>query len=237
MHGKSEKENLRKKQFCLIKLKKAMKNLTIKILSSLLIIISGIYVSAQFKTVQDSLDYELHYKKYYDCKYEPGYVLIVQKKGKVIDPAKSWKPSKEGFTMRMEAIYDLEFRDGKRYRSGVIKNITKDSLTISSTMNENCAKYEGIKYELFTYSIKDIIIARFINDRSLGIFSRKKINDDYEVFAMKVDKAKLCPAVLTFTKRNNEVKICHYYLTDQGYDILYETNGYLDYMQYPIYQQ
>lgn len=149
----------------------------------------------------------------------------------------SWKPSKEGFTMRMEAIYDLEFRDGKRYRSGVIKNITKDSLTISSTMNENCAKYEGITYELFAYSVKDIMTARFINDRSLGIFSRKKINDGYEVFAVKVNKAKLCPAVLTFPKRNNEVKVCHYYLTDQGYDILYETNGFLDHMQYPIYQQ
>lgn len=200
----------------------------------LLFIISGIYLNGQFKTVEDSLDYELHYKKYYDCKYEPGYVLVIQKKGKIIDPAKSWKPSKEGFTIRMEAIYDLEFKDGKRYRSGVIKNITKDSLTISSTMNENCAKYEGIKYELFSYALRDIRIARFINDRSLGLFSRKKIDEDYEVFALKVDKAKLCPAVLTFTKRNNEVKVCHYYLTDQGYDILYETDGYLDYMQYPV---
>lgn len=200
----------------------------------LLFIISGIYLNGQFKTVEDSLDYELHYKKYYDCKYEPGYVLVIQKKGKIIDPAKSWKPSKEGFTIRMEAIYDLEFKDGKRYRSGVIKNITKDSLTISSTMNENCAKYEGIKYELFSYALRDIRIARFINDRSLGLFSRKKIDEDYEVFALKVDKAKLCPAVLTFTKRNNEVKVCHYYLTDQGYDILYETDGYLDYMQHPV---
>ncbi|KMQ65850.1 hypothetical protein ACM46_07040 [Chryseobacterium angstadtii] len=180
------------------------------------------------------MDYELNYKKYYECKYEPGYVLIIQKKGKLIDPAKSWKPAKDGFTIRMEAIYDLEFSDGKRFRSGVIKNITKDSLTISSTMNENCAKYEGIKYEFFTYSLKDIKIARFINDRSLGIFSRKKINEDYEVFALKLNKAKLCPAVLTFPKRNNEVKVCHYYLTDQGYDILFETNGFLDYMQYPV---
>ncbi|SEM12770.1 hypothetical protein SAMN05421856_101262 [Chryseobacterium taichungense] len=214
-----------------------MKALKLKIILILLFVASGIGINGQFKTVEDSLDYELHYKKYYDCKYEPGYVLIIQKKGKIIDPAKSWKPTKEGFAIRMEAIYDLEFNDGKLYRSGVIKNITKDSLTISSTMNENCAKYEGIKYELFTYSIKDIVIARFINDRSLGIFSKKKINDAYEVFTMKVDKAKLCPAVLTFPKRNNEVKVCHYYLTDQGYDILFETNGFLDYMQYPVYWQ
>lgn len=200
----------------------------------MLCMMSGVHIHGQFKTVQDSLDYEQNYKKYYDCKYEPGYVLIIQKKGKLIYPEKSWKPTKEGFVIRMEGIYDLEFNDGKRYRSGVVKNITEDSLTISSTMNENCAKYEGIKYELFTYSVKDIKIARFINDRSLGIFSRKKINEEYDVFTMKVDKAKLCPAVLTFTKRNNEVKVCHYYLTDQGYDILYETGGFLDYMEYPV---
>ena len=212
-----------------------MTTLKLKIIFILLFVSSGIHISGQFKTVEDSLDYEVHYKKYYDCKYEPGYVLIIQKKGKIIDPAKSWKPKKEGFAIRMEGIYDLEFKDGKRYRSGVIKKITEDSLVISSTMNENCAKYEGIKYEFFNYSIKDIRMARFINDRSLGIFSKRKLHDDDEVFSLKVAKAKLCPAVLTFPKRNNEVKVCHYYLTDQGYDILYEKNGFLDYMQYPVY--
>lgn len=206
-----------------------MKNI-IKIL--LLLISNSTF--AQFESVQDSLDYMENYGKHFDCKYEPGNVLIIQKKGKKIDPSKSWKPAKDGFAIRMEGIYDLEFSDGKRYKSGVIKNITNDSITISSTMNENTAKYEGIKYEMFKYSIKDIKIARFINDRSLGLFSKKKIDENYEVFAMKVDKAKLCPAVLTFPKRNNEVKVCHYYLTSQGYDILFETNGFLDYMQYPV---
>ena len=211
-----------------------MRYLTLKSAFLLVFTILGIFANAQFATKQDSLDYELNYKKYFDCKQELGNVLVIQKKGKSINPAKSWKPTKEGFVIRMEGIYDLEFSNGKRYKSGVIKNITVDSLTISSTMNEACAKYEGIKYEFFNYAIKDIKIARFINDRSLGLFSRKKIDENYEVFAMKVDKAKLCPAVLTFPKRNNEVKVCHYYLTDQGYDILYETNGFLDYLEHPI---
>lgn len=57
-----------------------MKTPSAKFIIIVLILISGILVHGQFKTVQDSLDYELHYKKYYDCKYEPGYVLIVQKK-------------------------------------------------------------------------------------------------------------------------------------------------------------
>lgn len=188
----------------------------------------------QFKSVQDSLDYMEHYGKYFDCKYEKGNVLIVKKKNKIIDPMKSWKPTKDGFVMRIEGAYDLEFSNGKRYRTGILKKIIRDSLAITTTLNENTAKYEGIKYEIITYALKDLRIARFINDRSLGIYSKKKINDDYDIYAQEVDKAKLCPAVLTFPKKNNEVKVCPYYLTDQGYDILYETNGFVDYMQYPV---
>jgi hypothetical protein len=182
----------------------------------------------------DSIKGEAEYRKIYDCRYEPGNILIVQKKGEVIDYKKSWALSREGFVIRMEAIYDLEFADGKRFKSGVIKNITSDSITISSTMNENCAKYEGIKYEYFTYPISDLKIARFISDRSLGIYARRKLEKKFDLIVQKVDKAKFCPHLLTFTSRNNEVKVCHYYLTFQGYDLLYETNGFIDYMNYKI---
>lgn len=181
----------------------------------------------------DTIQGEAEYRKIYDCRYEPGNILVIQKKGKTLDYAKSWSLSKEGFVIRMEAIYDLEFVDGKRFKSGVIKNISTDSITISSTMNEKCAQYEGIKYELFTYPIKDIKIARFVNDRSLGFFSKRKM-ENFDLMVKKVDKAKFCPYLLTFTKRNNEVKVCHYYLTSQGYDLLFETNGFLDYMEYKI---
>lgn len=203
-----------------------------------LIIIIPVLISSllfgQFKSVQDSLDYMEHYGKHFDCRYEKGNVLIIKKKNRTLDPLKSEKPTKDGFVIRMEGAYDLEFSNGKRYRTGVVKDITKDSLSITTTLNENSAKYEGVKYETIKYPLKDLKIARFINDRSLGIYSRKKIDGDYEIYAQEVDEAKLCPAVLTFPKRNNEVKVCHYYLTDQGYDIIYESNGFIDYMQYPV---
>jgi len=205
-----------------------------KQIMSLLLFLGSASAFSQFKIVQDSLDYMETYGKYFDCRYEKGNVLIVKKKGKTIDPSKSWKPTREGFTMRVEGAYDLEFADGKRYRTGILKRITKDSISITSTMNENTAKYEGIKFETFNYAFKDLKIARFINDRSLGFYNKKKIGSDYEVYAQEVDKAKLCPAVLTFPKRNNEVKVCHYFLTDQGYDIIFETDGFIDYMEYPI---
>jgi hypothetical protein len=200
-----------------------------KILILILIVLSNNLYSQN-----DTIPGEAEYRKHYDCRYEEGNILIVQKKGKTLDYKTAWKLTDEGFVIRAEAIYDLEFSDGKRFKSGVIKNITTDSITISSTMNENCAKYEGIKYELFTYPISSIKIARFINDRSLGFFTKRKIEDKFDLIVQKVDKAKLCPAALTFPKRNNEVKVCHYYLTSQGYDILFETNGFLDYMEYPV---
>jgi hypothetical protein len=202
-----------------------------KIKFSILLLVS---ISSLSYSQNDTIQGEAEYRKIYDCRYEPGNILIVQKKGRTLDYMKSWDLSKEGFVIRMEAIYDLEFADGKRFKSGVIKSITSDSITISSTMNEKCAQYEGIKYEFFTYPIRDIKIARFVSDRSLGFFAKRKIEGNFDLIVQKVDKAKFCPHLLTFTKRNNEVKVCHYYLTSQGYDLLFETNGYLDYMEYEI---
>lgn len=199
-----------------------------------IIILFFIILTNNIYSQNDSIPGEAEYRKHYDCTYEEGNILIVQRKGKQLDYEKLLKPSRQGFVIRMEAIYDLEFSDGKRYKSGVIKDITKDSIVISSTMNERCAEYEGIKYELFNYSINSIKIARFINDSSLGFYEKKYIGKKYELIVKKVDKAKLCPAVLTFSKRNNEVKVCHYYLTSQGYNILFETDGLLDYMESPI---
>jgi hypothetical protein len=83
----------------------------------------------------DTIPGEAEYKTHYDCRYEPGNILIIQKKGKDIDYKTSFKLSDDGFVIRMEAIYDLEFSDGKRFKSGVIKDITEDSLTRSSPMN------------------------------------------------------------------------------------------------------
>lgn len=204
-----------------------------KILNKIILLFL-IGISGSLQSQNDTIPGEAEYRKHYDCRYEEGNVLIVQRKGKTLDYKTAFKLTDAGFVIRMEAIYDLEFSDGRRFKSGVIKNITADSITISSTMNENCAKYEGIKYELFTYPIKSIKTARFINDRSLGFFTKRKIEDKFDLIVQKVSKAKLCPAVLTFPKRNNEVKVCHYYLTSQGYDILFETNGFLDYMEYPV---
>lgn len=185
----------------------------------------------------DTIPGEAAYRKIYDCRYAPGNVLVVQKKGKKLDHEKSWELSKDGFVIRMEAIYDLEFADGKRFKSGVVKNISDDSITISTTMNQRCAEYEGIEYKLVTYPISDIKIARFISDRSLGFYAKRKIEGNFDLIVQKVDKAKFCPYLLTFPKRNNEVKVCHYYLTSQGYNLLYETDGFIDYMDYRITSQ
>lgn len=199
----------------------------------ILVILIGLTYSSLFSQT-DTIPGEAEYRARYDCRYETGNILIIQKKGKELNYKTSSKMSDDGFVIRMEAIYDLEFSDGKRFKSGVIKNITEDSLTISSTMNEKCAIYEGIKYEMFNYPISSIKIARFISDRSLGFFKKKSIDNKFDLIVKQVDNAKLCPALLTFPKRNNEVKVCHYYLTSQGYEVLFETNGFLDYMQYPI---
>ena len=113
-------------------------------------------IFGQFKSVQDSLDYMENYGKYFNCKYEKGNVLIVKKKGKNIDPMKSWKPTKDGFVMRIEGAYDLEFSNGKRYRTGIIKNISRDSLSITTTLNDLCASQN---IYMFLSILKNTIIS------------------------------------------------------------------------------
>ena len=198
----------------------------------LLILFASLNMFAQQE--QDTIPGEAEYRKHFDCRYEPGNILLVQKKGKTVELDPMYGVSDSGFVIRMEAVYDLEFKDGKRFKTAVVKDITQDALTFAPTLNENSARYEGIPYELKTYSIIDLKIVRFVTDRSLGFYAKKKIEGKYDLIVQNVDKAKLCPAVLTFTSRNNEVKICPYYLMSSGWDLLFETDGFIDYMFYDI---
>lgn len=203
-----------------------------KINIMLLILFASLNMFAQQE--QDTIPGEAEYRKHFDCRYEPGNILLVQKKGKTVELDPMYGVSDSGFVIRMEAVYDLEFKDGKRFKTAVVKDITQDALTFAPTLNENSARYEGISYELKTYSIIDLKIVRFVTDRSLGFYAKKKIEGKYDLIVQNVDKAKLCPAVLTFTSRNNEVKICPYYLMSSGWDLLFETDGFIDYMFYDI---
>jgi hypothetical protein len=54
----------------------------------------------------DTIPGEAAYRKHYDCRYEEGNVLLVQKKGKTLDYATSWGVGNAGFVICMEAIYD-----------------------------------------------------------------------------------------------------------------------------------
>lgn len=205
-----------------------------QLIFSLVLIISGFF-SAQ-KTENDSLkiatlEEPFDYKKYYDCNYEDGHVLIVIKKGKKFTDLKELKQSRSGFTVRMEVIYSLEFDDGKRYETSIVKNITKDSISITNFYNENAAKAAGKTFEIITYPLKSIKYIRFINDRFLGFYSKKNMQKNFDLVVKVLDNAKICPAIITFQNKNGEKKICHYYSTDQGYDLLYEDEGKVYYLE------
>lgn len=174
---------------------------------------------------------KINYKKYYDCDYKEGNILILIKKGNEFKDLNDFKESQKGYIIRMEAVYSLEFTDGKRYEMNVVKKITQDSIAITNFFNENAAKVAGQKFGLISYPLSSLKYIRFVNDRSLSIYRRKNIQKDYNILIKNVDHAKLCPAVLTFKSRNGEVKVCHFYLTDQGYNILYEDEGKVYYLE------
>lgn len=181
-------------------------------------------------TVNTPREETFDYKKYYDCDFGEGNVLIVLKKGKEFTDLKDLRKSGKGFAIKMEAIYSMEFADGKRYESSVVKKITGDSLSITNFFNENAAKLAGQPFKLITYPLSSLKYVRFIDDRMLSLYGRKNIQKNFDLIVKKMDRAKMCPAVINFKERN-ETKVCHFYLTSQGYDLLYENNGKVYYLE------
>ncbi|PRB05661.1 hypothetical protein CQ046_04255 [Chryseobacterium sp. MYb7] len=182
-------------------------------------------------TVNTSTEETFDYKKYYDCDFGEGNVLIVLKKGKEFTDFKDLIKSRKGFAIKMEAIYSMEFADGKRYESSVVKKITNDSLSITNFFNENAAKLAGQPFKLINYPLSSLKYVRFIDDRMLSLYSKKNIQKNFNLIVKKIDWAKMCPAVLQFKDRNGEMKVCHFYLTSQGYDLLYEDKGRVYYLE------
>ncbi|WP_110010060.1 hypothetical protein [Chryseobacterium sp. AG844] len=182
-------------------------------------------------TLKTHIEESFDYKKYYDCDFGEGNVLIVIKKGKEFTDLTDLRKSGKGFAIKMEAIYSMEFEDGQRYESSVVKSITLDSISITNFFNENAAKLAGQPFKLITYPLSSLKYVRFIDDRMLSLYSRKNIQKNFNLIVKKMDRAKMCPAVIQFRDRNNEMKVCHFYLTSQGYDLLYENNGRVYYME------
>ena len=99
-----------------------MKNNIMEMKKKLLIIFL-LTLSYNFYCQNDTIPGEAAYRKIYDCRYEPGNILIVQKKGKTLDYDKSWRLSDQGFVIRMEAIYDLEFADDEGSEKGTVRRV------------------------------------------------------------------------------------------------------------------
>ncbi|WP_313000086.1 hypothetical protein [Chryseobacterium gleum] len=182
-------------------------------------------------TLKINIEEPFDYKKYYDCDFGEGNVLIVIKKGKEFTDLTDLRKSGKGFAIKMEAIYSMEFADGQRYESSVVKSITQDSISITNFFNENAAKLAGQPFKLITYPLSSLKYVRFIDDRMLSLYSKRNIQKNFNMMVKKMDHAKMCPAVIQFRDRNNEMKVCHFYLTSQGYDLLYENNGRVYYME------
>ncbi|MDR6463064.1 hypothetical protein [Chryseobacterium sediminis] len=182
-------------------------------------------------TVNTSTEEPFDYKKYYDCDFGEGNVLIVIKKGKEFTDLKDLRKSGKGFAIKMEAIYSMEFTDGQRYESSVVKNITQDSLSITNFFNENAAKLAGQPFKQIHYPLSALKYVRFIDDRMLSLYSKKNIQKHFDLIVKKMDHAKMCPAVINFKDRSGETKVCHFYLTSQGYDLLYESDGRVYYLE------
>jgi hypothetical protein len=137
---------------------------------------------------------------------------------------------RRGFFLISNGMYDLEFNDGKRYRSARIISIDRNdqSFRITTCFSPIYGAKHDIKYDTLSYALSDIHCLRLITDRNLKIYREVRAGK-YKFHA--AHKRGYCEVVepVVYHRRKEAFK-AFYYLTAQGWDVLYEEKGELYYL-------
>lgn len=150
-------------------------------------------------------------KKEYSAKKELTIVL----------PAKS---NKDTLLISPDACYHINFKDNNQVKFGVVQQITKDSIYISSSFNAEMAAKDKKDYTVYQYPISDISGLSLLKS---GGYSYRTINiGDYDVLVKKADKSSsFMPYWYAVNPGNGAIKFYRTWLTDSGFLGITETNG------------
>lgn len=74
----------------------------------------------------------------------------------IVKPLKGFDPSSDSIALCQNACYSIEFSDNLNVKYGVITLITRDSLYITNSFNQNTARQDKIDFKILKYSINDI---------------------------------------------------------------------------------
>ncbi len=140
-----------------------------------------------------------------------------------LNPINSKKPDTDSIVLYENACFNIVFKDKNHIKYGVIKKITKDSLYISNSFNENTAKKSKIKYKILRYPISEIKKIKLLTEGGLisKSVSYKKFN--FEIIPFNKDEA----GDPTFFAWDEIGKIYFYrvWLTEKRYRPIKEING------------
>lgn len=143
---------------------------------------------------------------------------------------KDYFPSKKGFYLYENCMYDLILRDKKQYQARVIA-IKKDSVVFCTAFNKAHAKQQKRHLDTLTIAPQTIQALRLIGDRSAGIYRRVSLRKYRCEFVTDTLPRRLhIDTIALYTNDTTTYELLPY-LTDQGLNLLYEEEGYTYYFQ------
>jgi hypothetical protein len=130
----------------------------------------------------------------------------------------------DSFEIVEEVCYNIIFKDKNEVYGGVIKKITKDSIYVTNTFNENTAELEKKNFLILSYSIDDI---RKLSVLKSGGYTRKKINlDEFNKSVInRMRNQQGSPCWYELNPRDGEIRLYRPILCDKTYKFITEQNG------------
>lgn len=157
-------------------------------------------------------------------------LTIRYKKKIMISTPKENEFSVNDFYLYRNVNYNFKFRNDIMV-SGRLTDFTEDSLFIMSHFNENVATRSKKQLDTNSYSFRDLEAIEAIGDRAMGIFQTLRLQEYEKTIGSDTMHCAFRQEFVKMYDDDPEMKELVPYFTVQGYDLLYEENGYTYYFQ------
>lgn len=134
-------------------------------------------------------------------------------------------PKKKDTILIMEnACYNIKFKNNIETEYGVVQKITKDSIIISNSFNQNMANENKKEFKIYQFAINEINEIKLLKS---GGYSYKTIkSEDFKIQIHERNKEiKSCPIWYSWDSISGEIGFYRLWLTEGGFSGIKEKEG------------